>query len=77
MLVINKKTKYGYINLSNTVIIASDMTLRGYKYRQKKVLNLNRKLDIREGCRLVIHRKLLYLVYISIFGPHCEHQIMK
>ena len=36
MLVINKKTKYGYINLSNTVIIASDMTLRGYKYRQKK-----------------------------------------
>lgn len=35
MLVINKKTKYGYINLSNTVIIASDMTLRGYKYRQK------------------------------------------
>ena len=70
MLVINKKTKYGLINLTNTVIIAPDMTLRAYKYRQKEkkiVSNINRKLDIRERCRLVIHRKLLYLVYIYIW----------
>lgn len=36
MLFINKKTKYRYINLTNTVIIAPDMTLRAYKYRQKE-----------------------------------------
>ena len=39
MLVINKKTKYGFINLTNTVIIAPDMTLRAYKYRQKEKTN--------------------------------------
>jgi hypothetical protein len=68
MLVINKKTKYGFINLTNTVIIAPDMTLRAYKYRQKEkkiVSNINRKLDIRERCRLVIHRK--YTTHVQVF----------
>jgi hypothetical protein len=46
MLVINKKTKYGYINLSNTVIIASDMTLRGYKYRQIKSTKSKQKTKL-------------------------------
>ena len=34
---INKKTKYGWSNLTNTVIIVVDITLRGYKYRQEPV----------------------------------------
>ena len=33
--VINKKTKYRKRNLTNTVIIMTGITMRGYKYRQK------------------------------------------
>jgi hypothetical protein len=32
---INTKTIHGRSNLTNTVIIVPDVTLRGYKYKQK------------------------------------------